>query len=61
MSCCPDNTNSEGCAYVFDGEPSETLILFAHGAGANRDSDFMLQMAKGLAAKGYRVMRFNFP
>ncbi|QYJ77870.1 alpha/beta fold hydrolase [Shewanella acanthi] len=61
MSCYPDNINSEESAYIFDGEPSETLILFAHGAGANRDSDFMLQMAKGLATKGYRVMRFNFP
>ncbi len=61
MSCCPDNMNTESSIYVFDGEPSETLILFAHGAGANRDSDFMQRMASGLASKGYYVMRFNFP
>ncbi|MEL4274068.1 alpha/beta fold hydrolase [Shewanella xiamenensis] len=65
MSCCPDNplVNEDvvPSAYVLEGEPSETLILFAHGAGANRDSDFMRQMAAGLVAKSFQVMRFNFP
>ncbi|MFB2652148.1 alpha/beta fold hydrolase [Shewanella seohaensis] len=65
MSCCPDNPSVNedvaSSAYVLAGEPSETLILFAHGAGANRDSDFMCQMAVGLVAKGFQVMRFNFP
>lgn len=65
MSCYPDNplVNEDvvPSAYVLEGEPSETLILFAHGAGANRDSDFMCQMAAGLVAKGFQVMRFNFP
>lgn len=65
MSCCPDNplVNQDvvPSAYVLEGEPSETLILLAHGAGANRDSDFMCQMAAGLVANGFQVMRFNFP
>ncbi|ASF15027.1 alpha/beta fold hydrolase [Shewanella sp. LC6] len=63
MSCCPDNpsVNVALSAHVLEGEPSEILILFAHGAGANRDSDFMCQMAAGLVAKGFQVMRFNFP
>ncbi|MCL1088429.1 dienelactone hydrolase family protein [Shewanella profunda] len=56
MSCCPDNP-----VYVLEGEPSATLILFAHGAGANMDSDFMQAMSAGLVAKGFQVMRFNFP
>lgn len=65
MSCCPGNPLVNECVapspFVLDGVPSNTLILFAHGAGANRDSRFMQQMALGLAAKGYQVMRFNFP
>ncbi|MGR6501541.1 alpha/beta fold hydrolase [Shewanella sp. Koi 1] len=65
MSCCPDNplVNEDvvPSAYVLEGEPSETLILFAHGVGANRDSDFMCQIAAGLVANGFQVMRFNFP
>ena len=63
MSCCPDNplVNVALSAHVLEGEPSEILILFAHGAGANRESDFMCQMAAGIVAKGYQVMRFNFP
>lgn len=40
---------------------SNTLILFAHGAGAAMNSEFMTQMATELAVKGYNVLRFNFP
>ncbi|EJO95511.1 alpha/beta-hydrolase fold-like hydrolase [Ectopseudomonas mendocina DLHK] len=36
-----------------------TLIL-AHGAGAPMDSPFMQHMAQGLAARGVRVVRFEF-
>ncbi|MAE23965.1 alpha/beta hydrolase [Pseudomonas sp. WS 5019] len=36
-----------------------TLIL-AHGAGAAMDSPFMQTMAQGLAARGVRVVRFEF-
>jgi len=56
VSCCQDNP-----VYLIEGAPSDTLILLAHGAGANRDSEFMRSMASGLVAKGYQVMRFNFP
>ncbi|KFJ92011.1 alpha/beta hydrolase [Pseudomonas oleovorans] len=38
---------------------SSTLIL-AHGAGAPMDSPFMQTMAQGLAARGVRVVRFEF-
>ena len=36
-------------------------LLFAHGAGAAMDSQFMAAIAGGLAAKGWRVVRFEFP
>lgn len=37
-----------------------TLVL-AHGAGAPMDSPFLAAMATGLAARGWRVLRFEFP
>lgn len=37
-----------------------TLVL-AHGAGAPMDSPFMNETARGLAAHGLRVARFEFP
>ena len=36
-------------------------LLLAHGAGAPMDSPFMASMAEGLAALGWRVVRFEFP
>jgi predicted alpha/beta-hydrolase family hydrolase len=36
-----------------------TMIL-GHGAGANQLSGFMVMIAKGLAARGFDVMTFNF-
>ncbi|HCE52046.1 MAG TPA: dienelactone hydrolase, partial [Shewanella baltica] len=56
MSCCPDKPS-----FVLEGEPASTVVLLAHGAGANMDSEFMQAMSAGLVAKGYQVMRFNFP
>jgi len=44
-----------------DGEVNSPLFIFAHGAGADMDHEFMLQVATGLASKGIRVIRFNFP
>lgn len=40
--------------------PKATLVL-AHGAGAGMDSPFMAAIAGGLADRGWRVLRFNFP
>ena len=47
---------------VFDG-PSEApfTIALAHGAGAPMDSPFLHRVASGLAARGMRVARFEFP
>lgn len=47
---------------LLDGPTTaETTIALAHGAGAAMDSAFMLAIAQGLAAKGLRVARFEFP
>ena len=47
---------------LVDGPASApaTLVL-AHGAGAAMDSAFMTAMAQGLADRGWRVVRFEFP
>ncbi|RYV00493.1 dienelactone hydrolase [Shewanella sp. OPT22] len=47
-------------AYEVDGDVSDTLVIFAHGAGAGMDSDFMQQVSAKLAAKQVQVVRFNF-
>jgi len=52
----------QGLPWQWDEPPqaaSSTLIL-AHGAGAPMDSPFMQAMAQGLAARGVRVVRFEF-
>lgn len=36
-------------------------FAFAHGAGAPMDTPFMTFFAEGLAARGWRVVRFEFP
>jgi len=42
------------------GTARDTVVL-AHGAGAPMDSPFMTAIAAGLAARGLRVVRFEFP
>ncbi|WP_019615781.1 alpha/beta fold hydrolase [Psychromonas ossibalaenae] len=46
---------------IYNGPVDGPLFVFAHGAGAPADSDFMEMIAKGLAQQGIRVARFNFP
>ncbi len=41
-------------------DAAATLVL-AHGAGAPMDSGFMAAIARGIAARGIRVARFEFP
>jgi len=36
-------------------------VALAHGAGAPMDSEFMIAFAQGLAARGLRCVRFEFP
>jgi predicted alpha/beta-hydrolase family hydrolase len=42
------------------GDAAHTIVL-AHGAGAPMDSPFMNRVSAGLAARGIRVARFEFP
>jgi predicted alpha/beta-hydrolase family hydrolase len=47
---------------LIDGPDDATAtVLLAHGAGAPMDSPFMAAIAGGLAEKGWRVVRFEFP
>jgi len=46
---------------IFNGPVEGPLFVFAHGAGADACSDFMEIVAQGLALRGIRVARFNFP
>lgn len=53
---------------IINGQASENRIIFAHGAGAPMDTDFMNFFAEGLSAdvsekkqKGWQVIRFEFP
>ena len=44
----------------YNGIEGDPLFVFAHGAGAPMDADFMEVVAEGVALKGIRVARFNF-
>ncbi len=60
----PAKPESQGRRLLFlrDGPPNaRRTVLFAHGAGAGMDSPFMAAAAQGLAARGLRVLRFEFP
>jgi predicted alpha/beta-hydrolase family hydrolase len=52
----------DGVRLVEDGTPGapRTLVL-AHGAGAPSSSPFLDRIARGLAERGIRVVRFDFP
>jgi len=44
-----------------DTPKTDKTLLFAHGAGAPMDSDFMTFIAQAIAAHGVAVVRFEFP
>lgn len=47
---------------LIDGpEAARTTLVLAHGAGAPMDSPFLAFFARELAARGFRVARFEFP
>lgn len=46
---------------LHNGAKESPIYVFAHGAGADMNSDFMAQVAEELSDKGVRVVRFNFP
>ncbi|WP_199796371.1 alpha/beta fold hydrolase [Ectopseudomonas mendocina] len=48
--------------WLWDEAPqgADVTLILAHGAGAPMDSPFMQHMAQSLAARGVRVVRFEF-
>ena len=42
-------------------EETGTRLVLAHGASAPADSPFMNAVARGVAERGVRVLRFEFP
>ena len=42
-------------------EQAVATIIFAHGAGADMDSDYMTEITLKLVANNVNVLRFNFP
>ncbi|MFN3767761.1 MAG: alpha/beta family hydrolase [Ectopseudomonas guguanensis] len=52
----------QGLPWLWDEPPqgAQATLILAHGAGAPMDSSFMQAMAQGLAARGVRVVRFEF-
>lgn len=46
---------------IQSGPQNGPVYIFSHGAGADMNSEFMTQVAEGLASKGIRVIRFNYP
>lgn len=44
-----------------DNAQGSVRVVFAHGAGAGLQSDFMQYLALGLALNDIEVVRFNFP
>ncbi|EJI1425660.1 alpha/beta fold hydrolase [Vibrio parahaemolyticus] len=47
--------------WIVEEPENGPLFVFAHGAGAGMEHDFMTTVAKGLVEQGIRVVRFNFP
>lgn len=51
-----------GADLLFDGPTDAALtVVLAHGAGAPMNTPFLNAVARGLAADGVRVARFEFP
>jgi uncharacterized protein len=49
-------------SFLFDGpEEAARTVVLAHGAGGAMDTPFLGGVARGLAAAGYRVARFELP
>lgn len=46
---------------LINGEDNQQTIILAHGAGAPMDHYYMEAFAEGLAERGIKVVRFNFP
>jgi predicted alpha/beta-hydrolase family hydrolase len=53
---------SNALDFLLDGrQDAAVTVVLAHGAGQGMDSPFMAGFADGLAGRGLRVARFEFP
>lgn len=48
-------------ARVYDADEARTTLILAHGAGAGQNHPWMRERAADLAARGVRVVTFDFP
>jgi predicted alpha/beta-hydrolase family hydrolase len=56
-----DGGRSTTATHYLADKPAGVLFVFAHGAGAGQKHPFMVNTAKGLAARGIDVVTFDFP
>jgi predicted alpha/beta-hydrolase family hydrolase len=56
----PGGASTAALVDLPDGAPRAACVL-AHGAGAGMHHAFLAAVARGLAAQGIAVLRFNFP
>src|SRR5688500_8032608 len=62
MLCLVAPLHSGSLAMLIDGPShAEHTLILAHGAGGAMDEPFMNRIAKGLAERGLRIVRFEFP
>ncbi len=47
--------------FLTDGPDKAPTLILAHGAGGAMDTSWMNDIARGLAERGVRVIRFEFP
>src|SRR3546814_9887886 len=57
--CMPHSQNPPEFLVDAPARPAPLTFAFAHGAGAPMDTPFMSFFATGLAAHGWRVVRFE--
>lgn len=46
---------------IAEGPATGPIVIFAHGAGAGPESEFMREIAQGLVRQGIAIVRFEFP
>ena len=55
------NRHGERIDYAIHGDDSsDQLVILGHGVTGDKDREFMVELAKMLAAKGYPIMRISF-
>jgi predicted alpha/beta-hydrolase family hydrolase len=58
----PEGTTRVGALYAAPaGGPSRGGLQISHGAGYHMESPFLERIAAGLVARGFGVLRFNYP